>query len=306
MMIDSFLVYFLSILLAPLFAALILKVKAFFCGKKGPSFFFPYFTLIKLFQKTPVYSRTTTFIFWLAPLVNLSAILFALLFFPIAGIPPIFSFIGDVILVFYLLSLGKFFVICAAMDTGSPFEGMGASREAFFSCLAEVNLFSIFVLFYKLTGKLSFTAYFSADHPLFLWGHASIGLVLIVVALFMILLIENSRVPIDDPATHLELTMIHEVMVLDHSATDLAFITLASYLKLFFYASFIARLVSPFFASHLFLNLLIFFGIIFLVYMAIGVTEGVIARLNMNKIPKFILTSFALIFVAMIIIVELI
>ncbi|MFZ0131761.1 MAG: NADH-quinone oxidoreductase subunit H, partial [Desulfobacterales bacterium] len=115
----------LALLLAPLYAAVVLKVKAFFGGKKGPPLLINYFTLAKLFKKASVYSTSTTVIFKLGPVVSLTAAVTVLLFLPIAGQPPLFSFHGDVILLLYLLGLGRFFTIAAAMDTASPFEGMG-------------------------------------------------------------------------------------------------------------------------------------------------------------------------------------
>ncbi|MBW2176256.1 MAG: NADH-quinone oxidoreductase subunit H, partial [Deltaproteobacteria bacterium] len=138
-MIKSIFFWVLAILLAPFFSALILKVKAFFGGKKGPPLLINYYTLIKLFQKGSVYSTSTTFVFKLGPMVSLSAAVTALLFLPFAGHPPVFSFKGDLIFILYLLGLGRFFTIAAAMDTASPFEGMGAAREAYFPIICEAT-----------------------------------------------------------------------------------------------------------------------------------------------------------------------
>ena len=159
------------------------------------------------------------------------------MFLPVAGQEPLFSFYGDVILLLYLLGLGRFFIIVSAMDTASPFEGMGAAREAYFPIICEATLFMILILFFVLTGELQLAAWFSAGQPLILWQMAGSPLLFVSIALFIILLTENSRVPVDDPATHLELTMIHEVMVLDHSGPDFGYIELGSFLKLFFYAT---------------------------------------------------------------------
>ena len=165
-MMRSITILALATLLAPFYSALILKVKAFFGGKKGPPLLINYFTLIKLFKKGSVYSTSTTAIFKLGPMVSLSAAVTVLMFLPIAGQPPLFSFNGDVILLFYLLGLGRFFTIAAAMDTASPFEGMGAAREAYFPIICEATLFMILILFTVLTGQLSLAAYFSAVNPL--------------------------------------------------------------------------------------------------------------------------------------------
>ena len=303
-MIESIILWFLAILLAPFFAAVILKVKAFFGGKKGPPLLIHYYTLIKLFQKGSVYSTSTTFIFKLGPVVSLCTAAMALMFLPVAGYRPVLSFHGDVIFILYLLGLGRFFTIAAAMDTASPFEGMGAAREAYFSIICEATLFMILILFFKLTGDLSLAAYLSGSGPLGLWQTAGSPLLFVVIAFFIVLLAENSRVPVDDPATHLELTMIHEVMVLDHSGPDFGFIELGAFCKLFFYSAIVSRLIAPFNPGHPVLTGCLFIAVLLLVYAAVGVTESVMARYKMDKVPKFILTSFVLAFFATIITLE--
>ncbi len=305
-MIKSIVLWALAILLAPFFSAVILKIKAFFGGKKGPPLLINYYTLIKLFKKGSVYSTSTTFLFKLGPMVSLTAALTALMFLPIAGQKPVFSFNGDVIFILYLLGLGRFFTIIAAMDTASPFEGMGAAREAYFPIICEATLFMILILFYMLTGDLHFAAYFSGGHPLGLWQAAGLPLLFVVISFFIILLTENSRVPVDDPATHLELTMIHEVMVLDHSGPDFALIELGSFCKLFFYSTIVASLIIPFDLGHVAANLGLFAAALFIVYTAVGIMESVMARYRMDRVPKFVLTSFALAFFATIISLEFI
>ncbi len=305
-MIQSILLWLGAILIAPFFSGLILKVKAFFGGKKGPPLLINYYTLIKLFQKGSVYSNSTTWVFKLGPVVSFAASLTVLMFLPIAGHAPIFSFNGDVIFILYLLGLGRFLTIAAAMDTASPFEGMGAAREAYFPIICEAAMFMILIFFYRLTGQLQLSAYFSAGQAAGMWGQAGAPLLFIVISFFIILLTENSRVPVDDPATHLELTMIHEVMVLDHSGPDFGLIELGSFCKLIFYASIISKMILPFefpiFGSSLVLYLIGLSG----VYTAVGVTESIMARYRMDKVPQFVLTSFALAFFATIITLELV
>ena len=305
-MIESVLLWMFALVLAPFFSAVILKVKAFFGGKKGPPLLINYYTLIKLFQKGSVYSTSTTVLFKTGPLVSLGTAVTALMFLPVAGRPPMFSFAGDIVFILYLLGLGRFFTIAAAMDTASPFEGMGAAREAYFPIFCEATLFMILILFYLLTGELRLAAWFSAGQPWGLWRTAGTPLLFVVIALFIILLTENSRVPVDDPATHLELTMIHEVMVLDHSGPDLGLIELGSFLKLFFYAALTARLILPFETGHGLLSMGLFTAALLLVYVAVGVTESVMARFRMDKVPRFVLTSFALAFFAPVITLEFI
>lgn len=305
-MIKSVILWLLAILLAPFFSAIILKVKAFFGGKKGPPLLINYYTLIKLFKKGSVYSTSTTPLFKLGPLVSLCSAVTVLMFLPIAGCQPIFSFNGDIIFVLYILGLGRFFTIAAAMDTASPFEGMGAAREAYFPIICEAATFMILIFFYRLTGELQLSAYFTGSNTMGLWQSAGAPLVFIVFAFFIILLTENSRVPVDDPATHLELTMIHEVMVLDHSGPDLGLIELGSFCKLFFYSTIISRLILPFGSDIQGLNFGLYILGLVVVYMTVGVTESVMARYRMDKVPQFVLTSFALAFFATIITMEFI
>ncbi|MFZ5571922.1 MAG: respiratory chain complex I subunit 1 family protein [Thermodesulfobacteriota bacterium] len=303
---KSILFWFLALISAPFLSAVILKVKAFFGGKQGPPLAIHYYTLSKLLKKGSVYSRSTTAVFQLGPMVSLVTVLAALLFLPIAGQSPVISFEGDVIVVMYLLGLGRFFTIAAAMDTASPFEGMGAAREAYFPIIGEAAMFMILILFHLLSGELRLAAYFSGSQSLQLWQTAGPPLLFVVLSLFMILLTENSRVPVDDPATHLELTMIHEVMVLDHSGPDFGFIEMGAFCKLFFYAAMIAGLVSPVGPDHPVFRMGLFALALLLVYVAVGVTESVIARFRMDKVPRFVLTSFALAFFATIITLEVV
>ena len=305
-MIESILLWVFALLLAPLFAGVIFKVKAFFGGRKGSPVLINYYTLIKLFKKGSVYSTSTTFIFKLGPMVSLGAAATALLFLPIAGQTPVLSFDGDVIFILYLLGLARFFTIAAAMDTASPFEGMGAAREAYFPIICEASMFMILILFYRLTGDLNLAAYFSGTQPFGFWQTAGSPMLFIVIAFFIILLTENARVPVDDPATHLELTMIHEVMVLDHSGPDFGFIEMGAFLKMFFYASIVSRLILPFEMGHPALNLTLFSLGLLIVYVAVGVMESVMARYRMDLVPKFVLTSFALAFFATVITLEFI
>jgi formate hydrogenlyase subunit 4 len=294
----STLLLLLALLLAPLFSGLILKIKAFFGGRKGSPVLINYYTLIKLLKKGSVYSTSTTALFKLGPMVTLVCVVVILLFLPVAGHAAVFSFNGDIVLLFYLLGLARFFTIAAAMDTASPFEGMGAAREAYFPIFCEAALFMILILFYLLTGKLSLAEHFGGNQPMVLWQTVGSTLLFVVASLFIVLLAENSRVPVDDPATHLELTMIHEVMILDHSGPDLAFIELGASLKLFFYAALITLLVCPYRLEQPVLNVLLFFGVLTLVYVVVGITESVMARFRMDKVPMFGLASFALAFFA--------
>lgn len=295
---ETFISLAIAILAAPLFPGIILKVKAFFAGKQGPPLLIKYYTLVKLLRKGSVYSTSSTFVFKLGPIVSFASALIVLLFFPFAGVAPLFSFHGDVIVLFYLMGIGRFFTVVAALDTASPFEGMGAAREVFFSTVAELTIFTVLILFYRLNGSLSFAEYFTGEAPISLLSDSGALLLFVIVSMFMVLLTENSRVPVDDPATHLELTMIHEVMILDHSGPDLALIELGSFYKLFFYSAFITNIIYPFSSTNGVAGWFIFYIILALLYVAIGLTESIMARFKMDLVAKFILTSFALVFFA--------
>ena len=295
-----------ALLLAPVLPGVILKVKALFAGKTGPPLLIRWYTLIKLLRKGSVYSDSTGFVFRLGPVVGCATALLALLFFPFAGLPPLLSFTGDIIVVLYALGLGRFCTVLAALDTASPFEGMGAAREVFFASLAEIGLFVVLILFHRMGGGLSLAGWFAGPQAISLAGTQGALLLLVIVALFLLLLAENSRVPVDDPATHLELTMIHEVMILDHSGPDLALIEFGAHCRLLFSACLVASLLRPTLAAGPLTNGLVFVGLLVLVYAAVGVTKSITARLRMNLVPKFILTSFALVFFAIILTMELV
>lgn len=296
----------IALLLAPVLPGVILKVKALFAGKTGPPLLIRWYTLIKLLRKGSVYSDSTGFVFRLGPVVGCATALLALLFFPFAGLPPLLSFTGDIIVVLYALGLGRFCTVLAALDTASPFEGMGAAREVFFASLAEIGLFVTLILLHRMGGGLSLAGWFAGPQAISLAGPQGALLLLVIVALFLLLLAENSRVPVDDPATHLELTMIHEVMILDHSGPDLALIEFGAHLRLLFSACLVASLLRPPLAAGTLANGLVFVGLLALVYAAVGVTESITARLRMPLVPKFILTSFALVFFAIILTMELV
>ena len=225
------------------FTGIILRTRSIASGRKGPGIMQPVKDVIRLFKKGSVYSETTSIIFRIAPAIYFSSVLMACLVVPFGPYKGIVSFDGDFIFFAYILALGKFFSIISAMDTGSSFEGMGASREALFSMFAEPAFFILIGSFALLTGNTSFFDIFSTLHlgssiTYTLGGLAAFVLVLIAM-------IENSRMPVDDPKTHLELTMIHEVMVLDHSGPDFALIQYAASIKLWVLGCLLAGVLMP-------------------------------------------------------------
>ena len=213
-------------------------------GGLGPPVLQPYFDLIKLFQKGSVFSTTTTWVFRAGPVVALATTVIAAMMIPLTDSQAPISFTGDFILFAYLLGLGRFFTCVAALDTGSAFEGMGAAREVTFACLAEPALFLGLLVLAKLSGSLQLSNLLGsslASH----WPVSSASLALVLLSWLIILLAENSRIPFDDPNTHLELTMIHEVMVLDHSGPALGMILYGAALKLLVFTMLVVRVALP-------------------------------------------------------------
>src|SRR5262249_877454 len=208
----------------------------------------------------------------------------AVLFVPLARPGAPISFTGDLILLAYLLGLGRFFTASAALDTGSAFEGMGSAREVTFACLTEPAFFLGLLVLAKLSGSLQLATMLGgslASH----WPTAGASLALVLLSWFIVLLAENSRIPFDDPNTHLELTMIHEVMVLDHSGPALGMILYGAALKLFVFGGLVVRLALPVATGYAGLDWLIFLGGVLTVGVAVGVVESTMARLRLTPVP---------------------
>jgi len=268
------------------FTGIIIRTKSIASGRKGPGIFQPIKDVIRLFRKGAVFSETTTIIFQIAPSIYFASVVMAILVVPFGNTKGIISFNGDFVFFAYVLALGKFFSIISALDTGSSFEGMGASREALYSMFAEPAFFILMGSFALLTGHTSFVEIFSA---LEFGSYITVTLGALATYVFvMIAMIENSRMPIDDPKTHLELTMVHEVMILDNSGFDLGLILSASYLKFAMYGALIANFFIG--AIPLYFSIPLFFVIQFLFAVVVGVLESFMARFRMSHNPQFIFT----------------
>jgi len=288
----------LALVLSPLLFGVINRTKAFLAGRRGQPLLQIYFDLWKLLRKGAVYSRTTTWLFRAGPMVGLAAALIAATLVPLGNFPALIAFPADFLLFAGLLGLMRFFTVVAALDTGSSFEGMGASREVFFSALTEPALFVVLATLARQTGQLSLSTMFEpvsgAD-----WLRAGPVLALVVIALMIVLLAENTRIPVDDPNTHLELTMIHEVMVLDHGGPDFAFILYSAALKLWLFAALVVGIVLPA-TDNAWLNLLLALGGMFGLAVVIGVIESVMARLRLLVVPQLLVGAGAVATVALI------
>lgn len=279
----------LLLLFAPLLQGVITKTKALFAGRIGAPLLQPYYDLRRLWGKGFVLSRTTTWVFLAGPAVALSVPVLASLLLPFGGLPAPISFEGDLILFVYLFGLSRFFTALAALDTGSSFEGMGAAREVTFSCLAEPTILFSLIVLARISGGLSLNSLFGS-HLAEAWGTgAAAPLGLILVCLFVVLLVENSRIPFDDPNTHLELTMIHEVMVLDHSGPALGMILYGAALKLMVLGALLVRLAFPWQTGHILGDALVFLGGLLVLAVLIGVVESTMARLRLVRIPQILI-----------------
>lgn len=291
--------FVLAIVLSPLLSGVINRTKALFAGRRGQPLLQQYFDLYKLAHRSAVYSQTTTWVFRMGPIVNLSAIFTAVAVVPFAGSPALLAFQGDFLLFAYLMALSRFSLIVAALDTGSSFEGMGASREAQFSALAEPTMLLSIAAIAWLTGDTSLSGMtkmlsFSS------WASGVPVLGLVIVSLFVVFLAENSRIPIDDPNTHLELTMIHEVMVLDHSGPDFSFILYAASLKLWVFGELLINVILPVQGVHPFGNLAVALVGMFGVALLVGIIESSRARLRLVQVPHLLVGAGALSAIALI------
>lgn len=290
----------LALVAAPFLPGIINRTKALLAGRRGQPMLQVYYDISKLFRKGAVYSRTTSWVFRAGPIVNLAAVVVGLLLVPFAGSKAPLAFDGDLVLLAYVLGLARLFIVAAALDTGSSFEGMGGSREVTFSMLVEPTLFVGLFALSRLSHSLSLSGILYATG---VTGWSIGAPALVAGAFFVLYLAENARIPVDDPNTHLELTMIHEVMVLDHSGPDFGMVTYGSSLKLWLLGALFVGVFSP--------NLMeapIWFregyaivGMVLLA-IAVGVVESSMARLRLVKVPQLLVGAGALAMLATILV----
>ena len=259
------------------------RTRARLAGRRGPRFTQHLHNTALLLRKGAVYSTTTSALFCTAPALYLAAAVTALLFIPVGDLPPVVSFPGDLVCFIYLLALSRAALILAAMDTGSSFEGMGASREALYGALVEPALLLTTATLALMTGHTSFAAIFSAATPVEV--RFTIILLLLGYLLTKIFIVEQGRIPVDDPRTHLELTMIHEVMCLDYCGIDLAFIQIAALAVLAADTLLLGGALHWWWAAPL---------AVLLPGLAVGVVESTQARNKLSRNATFLLTIAAL------------
>lgn len=294
------------LLIAPLFSGLIKKVKAWTQGRQGPPLFQQYFVLAKLVKKEVIYSPSASWVMRAAPLVNMAAILVAALFVPLVFVPEPAGGIGNIILFMYLLALARFFMALAGLDAGSSFGGMGSSREMSFSAIIEPTTIIVFAalaivfksldIFAMVTGSLTTGAL------------ATPTLILIGISLFIILIVETSRIPVDNPETHLELTMVHEGMLLEQSGKNLALMELSAAVKLTVMMALLINLVIPaglaltLTTAGILLAALLFVLKGSVLAVIIGLFEASMAKKRLFRVPS--LFAMAFFFSTLIIIIE--
>ncbi len=294
----SWLLPLVALLGAPLLHGIIGRTRAWVAGRQGPPLFQPYVDLRKLMMRGAVYSDSCSWVLRLAPVLGLAALMTALWMTPLGDVAAPVAFSGDAIVVAGLLGAGVFLTLLAALDTGSSFEGMGASREAHFGALAEASLFLTLAALAHLTNNTSLSAaYATIDTDL--WHRALPMLIMVAVSFLILTLVENSRMPIDDPHTHLELTMIHEVMVLDHTGPDLGFILYASSLKLWLLSSLVVGIIIPVNTGNLWMNAIIGWAGMGVLAIIIGLISALMARLHLKHTPPLIVGAGALSAVAL-------
>lgn len=265
------------------------RVKSLWAGRVGPPLHQTAFDLLRLLRKRTVSSRTASWFVQAGPIVLLGSTLVAGALTPLVNGYAPFAFPYDLVVVAYLFGLGRLLLVLSAMDTGSAFEGMGASREVQYSAFVEPTFFLVFGALAALTGKTSFAQLLPAVELDLVGLVARLGACL---ALFMVLQVEAARVPIDDPSTHLELTMVHEVMILDHSGPDLAFVQYAAAMKLTLCAALVAGTLNPlsWTASPVAATVTSLL-LLFLVAALVGLVESLVARLRLSAIPRYLLVG---------------
>ncbi|MDD5678076.1 MAG: NADH-quinone oxidoreductase subunit H [Kiritimatiellae bacterium] len=292
-----------ALILAPLMLGVINRTKARVAGRNGAPLLQLYFDLGKLLRKGAVYSRTTTWVFRAGPLIGLAAVLGALLVTPFGKSGAVLAFDGDLVLFAYWLGLMRFVTVLAALDTGSSFEGMGASREVFFSALAEPAFLLGLVGLARATDAISLSTILPSISAA-TWLAAGPALALIATAWLVILLAENARIPVDDPNTHLELTMIHEVMVLDHCGPDLGLILYGAALKLWVMGALLVSLLTPVRYGVVWQDALVFLGGMLILAVGIGLIESAMARLRLARVPQLLMGASALAVLALMLIMK--
>jgi len=297
----SFLIYGLLntvfiILIAPLFMSLIKKVKAFMQGRRGPPLFQTYYMLGKLLRKENIYSTNSSSIIRIAPYINIIFLLAASLFVPLVFVPePMFG-VGNIILFLYLMVCAKFFMALGGLDAGSTFGGMGSSREMTFSAIIEPVTIVTFTALAFILKSMNLLDIFAATaaYPAFI----NPVMILVAASLFIILIVETSRVPVDNPETHLELTMVHEAMLLEYTGPNLALMETAHAIKQTLFMAVLINILVPWGIATalepgaIVISVLMFTLKASVLAAAVGIFESLFAKLRLFRIPTLFTLAF--------------
>ncbi|MCL1908075.1 MAG: NADH-quinone oxidoreductase subunit H [Holophagaceae bacterium] len=277
-----------AILVPPILVGAIAKVKALMAGRKGPPLLQIYRNIAKLMKKNIVLSTASTWIFMAGPIAVAATGLGVSLMVPMGGADAPISFAGDMIFAVFLIAMGRFMSLLAALDTGNSFEGMGAAREATWSALAEPALFLGLGAVAYFSGHTSLApAFYNAGLA---WGNASGPFILVMAGWMIIFLAENARMPFDDPSAHLELAMIHESVLLDHSGPLRGIAIYGASLKLLVTGTFLVRLCLPI-KSVWWIDWPAYFGGLALLALSIAVIESILARLKLARVPQLLVAA---------------
>jgi len=289
----------LALLLAPGLVGLIRWLKARLQNRRGAPVWQPYLELRKLFAKEVVVSSNASWLFRAAPFVVFASTVAVALLVPVLAVPLPFDSVGDLLVVVYLLLLGTFFLALAGLDPGSAFGGMGSSREMTVAALSEPTVaLAIFALALGAgsTNLGQIVARTMADPA----AAVSPGYLLAFGALFVVTLAENGRLPVDNPATHLELTMIHEAMILEYSGRYLALIEWSAWLKVLLFFSLLGNLFVPWGVATVLTwaalgwALATLLAKLVVLAVALAVFETRVAKLRLFRVPELLAVSFVL------------
>lgn len=306
LIIGSAAVQLLIVLLgAPLLAGIIKKLKARLQNRKGPRLLQPYSDLMKLMKKEVVLSSSSSWLFRATPYVAFTSTTVVALIIPTVFVPVPFHWIGDIITVVYLFALGRFFVALAGLDTSSSFGGLGSSREMSIASIIEPAMILAIVASAVTAGSTNLSTIVvsltrtpaSLIHP----AH-----IMAFVGLFIVTIAETGRIPVDNPATHLELTMIHEAMILEYSGRYLAFIEWASQMKLFLFLAILSSMFFPIGIATTASPIALVVGSTALVTkvlalsVLVAVVESTNAKLRLFRVPELLMLAFILSLLALI------
>jgi formate hydrogenlyase subunit 4 len=284
------------LLISPLFMSLIKKVKAHTQGRKGPPLLQTYYSLGKLLRKETVYSSNTSIIIRITPYINFAFLLVASLSIPVVFIPPPVAGIGNIILFLYLLVCAKFFMALAGLDAGSTFGGLGSSREMTFSAIIEPVIIVTFAALGLVLHTTNLHEMFAAT--LVAPALTNPPLLLITISLFIILIVETSRIPVDNPETHLELTMIHEAMLLEYTGPNLALMETSHAIKQTLLLAIIVNIVFPWglatapSAGGILLAMVMFLIKAGIVAVVVGILESSVAKSRLFRLPGLFMLAF--------------